>query len=185
MVELTNRSAHPHQEILFSSEKEWTTDTGNNLMVLSGISLSERSHSQKVTCCVIQIRRKSTVTEGRLVFTRGGRWKKGVTVTPQPEVGWWNSSVTVIQTYHTCCNSQNCTIYLPQGQKLLCENWKNQQTKDIHGTHLRPKNPNLWTGGAMPVALITVFQWFSWTLSFKNHWFSELFMRVDLYHTLE
>lgn len=56
-------------------------------MVLSGISLSERSHSQKVTCCVIQIHRKSTVTEERLVFTRGGRWKKGVTVTPQPEVG--------------------------------------------------------------------------------------------------
>lgn len=56
-------------------------------MVLSGIILSERSHSQKVTCCVIQNRRKSTVTEERLVFTRGGRWKEGVTVTPQQEMG--------------------------------------------------------------------------------------------------
>lgn len=101
VVELTNRSAQLHQEILSSSEKEWTTETENNLMVLSDIILSGnnwRRHSQKVTCCVVQIRRKSTVTEKRLVFTRGGRWKEGVTVTPQ-EMGWWNSSVTVTQTY--------------------------------------------------------------------------------------
>jgi hypothetical protein len=69
---------HLYHGILFSSKKNKLLMHGTSWMNLKGIILSEESHPQKVTCCMIPLisylNKKIIDIKSRLMISRDERW---------------------------------------------------------------------------------------------------------------